>query len=314
MTPSISSKKRIEEMETEISELKKEINDLKKGEFTFDNKQIDCKILTGITLFLFTSILSRFKVPMFKTVSNKFALFLTLYYMRHGDSKLVVSILFNISKSFTGKIIKTTLKYLCVILKDCVYWPDRNLVQHNNSCSNKWKLFKDVISLIDCFEVKTQRPLNLNNRAQFWSHYKHHSTTKFLISVTPQGAISFISEGWGGRVSDKEIFLKSRYCSNLKRGDAIAMDRGFLVKVECNLMGVKCHLPDFTKGRRQLTHLEVIRSKKLAQLRIHVERVIGLMRNFKILTNVFPLKCKDEIDNIVFIVCALVNLRKPIVS
>jgi len=39
-------------------------------------------------------------------------------------------------------------------------------------------------------------------RAQTWSNYKKHNTVKFLIGVTPQGTIDFISKGWGGRVSD----------------------------------------------------------------------------------------------------------------
>ena len=42
-------------------------------------------------------------------------------------------------------------------------------------------------------------------RSQTWSNYKHHNTVKFLIGMTPQGYISFISKGWGGRVSDKYL-------------------------------------------------------------------------------------------------------------
>jgi len=46
-------------------------------------------------------------------------------------------------------------------------------------------------------------------RTETWSQYKHHNTAKFLIGITPQGVTSFISQGWGGRVSDKYLTEQS---------------------------------------------------------------------------------------------------------
>ena len=43
------------------------------------------------------------------------------------------------------------------------------------------------------------------SKAVTWSTYKHHNTVKYLISITPQGTVSFISKGYGGRASDKYI-------------------------------------------------------------------------------------------------------------
>jgi len=50
-----------------------------------------------------------------------------------------------------------------------------------------------------------EAPANVSAKAQCWSHYKHHNTVKYLIGITPQGAISFISDGWEGRTSDKYL-------------------------------------------------------------------------------------------------------------
>ena len=38
-------------------------------------------------------------------------------------------------------------------------------------------------------------------------------------------------------------------------------------------------LPSFTRGKKQLSHLEVDTSRQLVQVRIHFERVIGLIHN-----------------------------------
>ena len=49
-------------------------------------------------------------------------------------------------------------------------------------------------------------------------------------------------------------------------------------------------IPAFTKGRTQLSILDVEPTRKLAHVRIHVERVIGLVPNkYKMLQDTVPL-------------------------
>jgi len=50
-----------------------------------------------------------------------------------------------------------------------------------------------------------------------------------LIAITPQGVVSFISEGWGGRVSDKHITENCMFLKNLLPGDVVLADRRFAV-------------------------------------------------------------------------------------
>jgi len=127
-------------------------------------------------------------------------------------------------------------------------------------------------------------------RAETWSQYKHHNTAKFLIGITPQGVISFISQGWGRRVSDKYLTEQSGLLDKLLPGDVVLADRGFTIDESVAIMGASLHMPAFTKGRDQLTALEVEQSRAISNVRIHIERVIGLVRQkYTILGSPLPL-------------------------
>ena len=168
-------------------------------------------------------------------------------------------------------------------LNPLIVWPERDVVRTNNPSSFKLT-YRKVVSIIDCFEIFIDHPHNLSVRAQTWSNYKHNNTVKYLISITPSGVINFLSAGWGGRVSDKEITLQSGYMDKLLHGDEVLAERGFLVSEEMAALGVNWRMPSFTIGKKQLSSKDVEVSKNLAHVRIHVERVIGRMKNFLFFT------------------------------
>jgi len=83
-------------------------------------------------------------------------------------------------------------------------WPERDVLCLTMPVSFQ-RFFKKCCVIIDCTEVFIECPSDLLAHAQVWSNYKHHSTIKFLIGITPQGTMSFVSQCTGGRMSDKEI-------------------------------------------------------------------------------------------------------------
>ena len=60
--------------------------------------------------------------------------------------------------------------------------------------------------------------MELHARAQMWSNYKHHSVLKFVIGVTQQGTIPYVSRCMGGCMSDKEIAEQSSLVNYLLPG------------------------------------------------------------------------------------------------
>lgn len=116
-----------------------------------------------------------------------------------------------------------------------------------------------------------------------WSQYKHSNTVKVFIAITPQGVTSFISPTWGGRVSDKHLTICSGFLKKLLPGDILLADQGFDISEDVAGMQASLKIQAFTKGCLQLEPKDIEETKKLANLRIHVERVIGATRRFSIL-------------------------------
>ena len=52
---------------------------------------------------------------------------------------------------------------------------------------------------------------------------------KVFIAVAPTGSIGFISQAWGGRVSENEITQECGFLNFLEYGNEVLADRGFIV-------------------------------------------------------------------------------------
>ena len=206
-------------------------------------------------------------------------------------------------------------------LKPLILWPDRDALTKTVPTCFLDSFGKRVAVILDCFEVFLERPSNLYARACTWSSYKHHNTVKILLGITPQGTICYVSETWGGRVSDKFITEHCGILNKLTPGDVVLADRGFDISDSVGLMQATLHIPAFTKGKGQLSALEVHETRKIANVRIHVERVIGTVRQkYSILQSTLPIQYVNKrkgncptIDMIVHVCCALCNVCESVV-
>ena len=67
-------------------------------------------------------------------------------------------------------------------------------------------------------------------------------------------------------------------------------DRGFNIAETLETFRAKLEIPSFTKGQSQLRPEEVEETRTIANVRIHVERVIGnLRKNYSILNGTIPI-------------------------
>ena len=110
--------------------------------------------------------------------------------------------------------------------------------------------------------------------------------------------MTFLSELFGGSLSDNEITLSCGVLDKLKHGDSVMVDKGFLIEkhcVECGviLLGKDC----------QMSPADIVKTWRIASLHAHVERAIERLKNFHIL-DFFPCSIFDIADAI-GVVCAM---------
>lgn len=228
---------------------------------------------------------------------------------------------FKISPTTVTTYFQNIIEILYSRFKCLIIWPEGEDAKANIPSCFKEAFQEKTTIIIDCFEVFIERPDNYLTQQQCWSNYKHHNTIKFLIGITPQGTISYISKGWGGRTSDKQMVELGDFLNFIKPGDVVLADRGFLIGDTLGIFNAKLVIPAFTKGKKQLHPLEIENTRHIAHVRIHVERIIGVMKNkFRIFKGPLPismLKVGTEniciLDKIVTVCSGLINIIPPIV-
>jgi len=242
-------------------------------------------------------------------------LFMTLIKLRTAKDDFELSILFDISEKVVSQVFICWLNFLFYQLSEIDFWPSRLVVSETMPVQFKAK-FPTTRVIIDATEIAIQKPGHVRNQSASYSSYKNTNTMKVLVGCTPRGLVSFVSDAYGGSTSDRQICERSDLISKslFSAGDSIMADRGFNVQDLFATKNVHVNIPSFLKGKSQLTAAEVVKDRRIASKRIHIERVIGLAKTFKILKQPVPAK-RIRLGNRIIKVCFLLcNFKTSIVG
>ena len=113
----------------------------------------------------------------------------------------------------------------------------------------------------------------ISKQSATYSAYKNHNTAKGLLGISPAGYPTFVAELYAGCSSDKQITKDCGILNLRESGDQVMADRGFDIENEMPL-GVGLNIPPFLDGAPQLSPQDEVKTRKIASLRVHVERAI----------------------------------------
>jgi hypothetical protein len=153
------------------------------------------------------------------------------------------------------------------------------LPAHKKKKKKKKIQAKRVRFIIDCTEIEIERPKSPKFAHDTWSEYKQRYTVKFLVALTPDGRIAFVSDAYGGRCTDEFITEDCGFLELLEPGDIVLSDKGFTGSHLFLSRGALLIRPlNMREGGYDAGEVEF--NRRLASCRIHVERAMRRIKAF----------------------------------
>lgn len=235
---------------------------------------------------------------------------LVLVKLKQNLSFAAIGTLFRIHAATVANYFSYTVQILSNFLQIFVYMPCKEEIRKN--IPQCFRGFSNVTIILDCTEVPLGTLHCLNCRIATYSQYKSTRTAKFMIGVTPAGLISFRSKAYSGKSSDKFIFNAEKLIEQLyPHLDEVMVDKGFMIENELSSKGIKLHRPPFMKNNR-LSPSEAYLNETIAKARVHVDRIMQRIKTFAIFQDTLEVYMLGYTDEMMSIVCGIVNLTKPI--
>ena len=220
---------------------------------------------------------------------------------------------FQIAQSSVSRISSTWINFCYCKFKELPIWPSRNVVDSNMPLAFK-DLYPSTRCIIDATEIFIQKPQNPSAQQLTFSSYKNHNTFKALIAISPSGAVCFISDLFGGNISDKQLTAKCGILEYLDEGDSLMADRGFNISELLDTKGVTLNIsPSLSDSSGQFSKSDRVKTCRIASLRVHVERAIGRVKNYRILESI-PNSMHNIANQMFFVSTMLTNFDPTLVE
>ena len=90
--------------------------------------------------------------------------------------------------------------------------------------------------VLDCTELFIEKPSCFRAQSETYSSYKSHNTAKGLVAISPNGALTFVSDLYGGHCSDKVIVEHCGILQLLEEDDERVKNFNILKQILLNSM------------------------------------------------------------------------------
>ena len=85
--------------------------------------------------------------------------------------------------------------------------------------------------IINCTELFIEKARSVRSRSVTFSYYKHYNTAKGFVGISHSGNISFVSDLYAGRTSDKQATVDCGILTSTEYEDSITADRGLRLTI-----------------------------------------------------------------------------------
>lgn len=243
---------------------------------------------------------------------NKRNTCIILMKIRHDLKLKFLADHFGLHITTVSTIFTNTLPKLAAIFRIFVFLPNVDQIQMSLPVSFRYR-FHHVQSVVDSVGIQIEKPKNdvIAQRATFNTYY-HGNVIKYSVACIPNGMIHHISFGFLGNTSDQKMIERDQdYTNQLHSGKAVLADRGYrhLADFFRNLRrGIKLIMPPVV-GKNNMTDVEVEDTRQISSNRIIIERVIGRMREFQLISHQVDCHLKFNLDDIMMVIAGLCNIN-----
>ena len=245
------------------------------------------------------------------SLENQF--FLVMVRLRLGLDLQDLADRFGVSSSTASRLFISWINLMHYKFRELPVWLSRRKIRKlMPPCFKKW--YPSTRTIIDGTEFFIERPSNLARQSATWSNYKNHNTMKALICISPDGSVTFVSSIFEGAITDAHLVEQCGILAKLEPGDSIMADKGFDIQHLLAPIGVRLNIPPFRRGERVFTPDDVMKTKKIAAVRIHVERAINRIKEFSLVGRVIPNSLWDTAEQIIHVCAYLTNWQPALVG
>ena len=124
----------------------------------------------------------------------------------------------------------------------------------------------------------------------------------------------YISHLYEGSVSEVDLVQQCGLLSQLESGDSVIADKGFDIQHLFSGLGVRLNIPSKCQRDWQFTPDDVMKTKKITAVRIHVERAINRMKQYALVGGVIPNTSWDIANQLIFVAGYLTNFEPGMVT
>lgn len=122
----------------------------------------------------------------------------------------------------------------------------------------------------------------------------------------PSGVVTFVSDLYPGSISDKEL---TRQCGIWT---VVTLSWPTEALTWKRILRAGWSKVEYLKGKQQLSECELVETRRIASLRIHVERAMEQLKNFYIFDKPLPTSLTDTANQIFFTCAVLTNFYPPL--